>query len=114
MAETWGWREVRLFIRFMVYSIGGLGAIATLWVTLDLPQVASKDYVNGKFQPVQSQLVATRLQLNKMTRQSLETEHYRLTTESKTNNTFDIQKRINDINDQLGDTQRERDFLLKN
>lgn len=112
MADTWGWREVKLIARFSMYSVTGLGTLTALWITLDLPQVASKDYVNGKFQPVQSQLTATRLQLNKMTKQGLEAEHYRLTNENKTNTSFDIQKRINDINDQLVDTPKGKGIFF--
>lgn len=112
MADTWGWKEVKLFFRFTFYSMTCIATFSGLWVFFDLPQVASKDFVISKFQPVQSQLNATRLQLNKMTRQTLEAEHYRLTTENKSNISFDIQKRINDVNEQMLDNQRERDALL--
>lgn len=120
MADAWGWKEVRLFVRFMVYSITAFSAVAGLWITLDLPQVASKEYVNGKFkiatensQLLQSQLTSTRIMLNKMSRQNLETEKYRLTEQRKTDNSFSLQQRLLEIEEELRDVARERDILLK-
>lgn len=97
-------------------SILTLSAIMGAWVFLGLPQVASQTYVDNKFKPVEeirTQLNATRIQINRMTRQSLEAEKYRLTTESKTNNSFDIIRRMKDIDEELSDTAREREILLK-
>lgn len=117
--QHWGWVEIKSFLRFLSYSITTIAAFVGLWLTLDLPRVASKDYVNGKFQVavdsskvVQFQLNAVRLQINKMTRQTLEAEKYRLTLESKTNNAFDVQKRLQDLNEELEDVRRDRDNLI--
>lgn len=114
------WRDFAQFIRFAIYSFLTFGSLVAGWVALDLPQVASKDYVNTKFQLasdssrlVQSQLTSTRLMLNKMTRQGLEAEKYRLIIEQKANNSFDIQKRLQNIEDEIDDAKREREILLK-
>lgn len=109
---NWGWREVKLFIRFFVYSVSSLGAVIALWAALDLPQVSSKTYVDSKIHPIQGELRGTRLQVNKLTRQNLEGEKWRLTNETKTNSSFDIVKRLKDIEEELTDTQKERNFLL--
>jgi len=110
--DTWGWREVKLFVRFSFYSMTCIATFSGLWVAFDLPQVASKSYVDDKFHPVNSQLVYTRIQLNKMTRQALEAEKYRLTKELQTNNSFEVQQRLNSINDELDSAQKEKDNLL--
>lgn len=117
---SWGWREVKLFVRFFIYSISALGAFVTLWITLDLPQVASKDYVNQKFQvasdsnkTVQNQINYVRIQMNRMSRQALEAEKYRLTEQAKTDNSFDLQQRLRDIDSDLEDIARERATLLQ-
>jgi hypothetical protein len=113
------WEEAKLFFKFLAGGIGVVSGIIALWVTLDLPQAASKDYVDKKVilvadvsRQLQASLSNTRLQINRMTRQGLEAEKYRLTTESKTSNSYDIQKRIQDIEEELKDTARERDILL--
>jgi len=113
------WEEAKLFFKFLAGGIGVVSGVVALWVTLDLPQAASKDYVDKKVilvadvsRQLQSSLSNTRLQINRMTRQGLEAEKYRLTTESKTSNSYDIQKRIQDIEEELKDTARERDILL--
>jgi hypothetical protein len=113
------WEEAKLFFKFLAGGIGVVSGVIALWVTLDLPQAASKDYVDKKVilvadvsRQLQASLSNTRLQINRMTRQGLEAEKYRLTTESKTSNSYDIQKRIQDIEEELKDTARERDILL--
>lgn len=119
MADTWGWREVKLAFRFIIYSFTGLGSFVAGWIALGLPQVASQDYVNTKFsvasektREVTSQVFSVRLQLNRMTRQALEAEQYRLTQQSKTDNSFEIQKRLRDISEELNDAADERKRLL--
>ncbi len=112
MADTWGWREIKLFFRFTIYSFTGLGSLVGAWIALGLPQVASQTYVDDKFRPIQSQILSTRIQLNKLTRQNLEAEHYRLTQQNKTDSSYEIQKRLNDIIEQLADTADERKRLL--
>lgn len=113
------WEEAKLFLKFLVGGIGVVTGIITFWITLDLPQAASKDYVDKKVilvadvsKQLQVSLVNTRLQINRMTRQQLEAEKYRLTADSKNSNSYDIQKRIKDIEEELKDTARERDVLL--
>jgi hypothetical protein len=113
------WEEAKLFFKFLAGGIGVVSGVIALWVTLDLPQAASKDYVDKKVilvadvsRQLQASLSNTRLQINRMTRQGLEAEKYRLTAESKTSNSYDIQKRIQDIEEELKDTARERDILL--
>lgn len=114
------WEEAKLFIKFLVGGIGVLTGVATFWLTFDLPQVASKDYVDKKFviasetsKMTQITLVDTRLQINTMTRQNLEAEKYRLNEQYKKNPDFEIQKRINDIIQELQDTYKERTNLQK-
>lgn len=114
------WEEAKLFIKFLVGGIGVLTGVATFWLTFDLPQVASKDYVDKKFvlaseagKMMQATLVDTRLQINTMTRQNLEAEKYRLEEQYKKSPDFEIQKRINDLTQQLQDTYKERTNLQK-
>lgn len=113
------WPQFYTTLRYFVTSILSLGAFVSAWIYLGLPQVASKDYVDGKFQTasdsskiVQVQVNSVRIQLNKMNRQALEAEKYRLTNEAKTNNSFDLQRRIQDIDVELADIQRERERLF--
>ena len=113
------WDEAKLFFKFLVGGITVFTSVVAFWVTFDLPQAASKDYVDKKVilvtdanKHLQASLNFTRLQINKMTRQNLEAEKYRLTVESKSNNSFDVQKRIADIEEELRDTAKERDLLL--
>lgn len=107
------WREFTQIVRFAIYSFLTLGSLVTGWIAFGLPQVASQAYVDNKFNPIQSQIVPIRLQLNRMTRQALEVEKWRLTNDAKTNNSFEIQSRLRDIELELADTHRERDNLLK-
>ena len=114
------WEEAKLFLKFLVGGIGVMTGVVTLWITLDLPQAASKDYVNTKIaiaidanKTTQALLIDTRLQINKMTRQSLESEKYRLEEQNKKSPDFEIQKRINDIILDLEDTNKERTSLQK-
>lgn len=113
------WDEAKLFFKFLIGCITVLTSVVAFWVTFDLPQAASKDYVDKKVimvtdasKQLQASLANTRIQINRMTRQGLEAEKYRLTADSKTNNSYDIQKRIRDIEEELKDTARERDILL--
>src|SRR5690606_21279263 len=112
------WEEAKLFLKFLVGGIGVVTGVVSLWVMLDLPQAASKDYVDKKFalaadygKQTQTTLVDMRLQLNNMNRRNLEAEKYRLEEQNKTNPTFDIQKRINDITQDLKDIDKERSSL---
>lgn len=112
------WEEVKLFLKFLVGGIGVITSIVTFWVTFDLPQAASRDYVNKKFnlaadygKQTQATLVDMRLQLNNMNRRNLEAEKYRLEEQIKINPTFDVQKRLNDIIQELKDTDKERTNL---
>jgi|SRR5690606_30317571 len=112
------WEEAKLFLKFLVGGIGVLTGVVTFWVTLDLPQAASKDYVDKKIalaydanKQTQVILIDTRLQINKMTRQNLESERYRLEEQNKLSPSFEIQKRINDIKQDLEDTNKERTNL---
>ena len=112
------WEEAKLFLKFCVGGITVLATVVALWAGLDLPQAASKDYVNSKFalasdltKSVQASLIDTRLQINKMTRQGLEAEKYNLEQKIKTNPDFEAQRRLNDINQNLIDTQKERERL---
>lgn len=123
------WREVSAFIRFAIYLILTTASVVAAWTALGLPQVASKDYVDGKAKSViedanakfkvandnsalvQSQMTSVRVQLNKMTRQNLESEKYRLSKEP--NPSIDTAKRLQDIEEELQDVARERNFLLK-
>lgn len=113
------WDEAKLFFKFLIGCITVLTSVVAFWVTFDLPQPASKDYVDKKVimvtdasKQLQASLANTRIQINRMTRQGLEAEKYRLTADSKTNNSYDIQKRIQDIEEELKDAARERDILL--
>ena len=113
------WGEVARTIRYFFVSITSLGAFVTAWIYLGLPQVASQDYVDKKFniasddnRGIKSQVLSTRIQLNKMTRQNLEAEQYRLTQQAKTDNSFEIQRRLHDIAEELADTADERKRLL--
>jgi len=119
MASLPQWGEVARTVRYFFTSIVSLGAFITAWIYLGLPQVASKDYVDDKFRlaseatrGVQSQVFSARITLNKITRQGLEAEQYRLTQEAKTNNSLDIQRRLHDIQEELADTLDERRRLL--
>ena len=116
--SVYSWREVAQFVRFAIYSFLTFASIVGAWIALDLPRVASQGYVDLKFQLasdsnriIQSQMTSVRIQLNRMTRQSLESEKYRLTKEP--NQSFDTLKRIKDIEEELEDAARERMFLLK-
>ena len=109
------WEEPKLFFKFLTGGIGVITGVMTLWLMLDLPQVASKDYVDKKFdlastasKQTQAGLIDTRLQINKMTRQGLEAEKYRLEEQNKKTPDFEIQKRLNDIRQDLEDTYKER------
>ncbi len=113
------WGEVARTIRYFFTSIVSLGAFITAWIYLGLPQVASQTYVDEKFKlaseatrGVQSQIFSARITLNKITRQGLEAEQYRLTQQAKTDNSFEIQKRLRDIAEELADTTDERKRLL--
>lgn len=113
------WGEVARTIRYFFTSIVSLGAFVTAWIYLGLPQVASQTYVDTKFQlaseatrGVQSQVFSARITLNKITRQGLEAEQYRLTQQAKADNSFDIQKRLRDIQEELTETNDERKRLL--
>lgn len=112
------WDEAKLFFKFLTGGIGVITGVMTLWLMLDLPQVASKDYVDKKFmladitsKQTHASLIETRLQINKMTRQNLEAEKYRLEEQNKKNPDFEIQRRINDIKQELEDTNKERTSL---
>lgn len=112
------WDEAKLFLKFCAGGLGVFATIVTIWVTLDLPQAASKDYVNSKFElasdltkTLQASLIDTRLQINNMTRQSLEAEKYNLEQKIKANSDFEAQRRLNDVNQSLIDTQKERERL---
>jgi len=112
------WEEAKLFFKFCAGGVGVFATVVTIWVTLDLPQAASKDYVNGKFalasdltKTLQASLTDTRLQINNMTRQSLEAEKYNLEQKIKTSPDFEAQRRLNDVNQSLIDTQKERERL---
>lgn len=110
------WRDVSAFFRFATYSIVTGAAVYAGWTTLGLPMLASQAYVNERTQKLadnnlvlQSQMNGVRLQLNKMNRQSLEREKYRLEKEPETlSNT----RRLKDIEEELADTIRERNILL--
>lgn len=113
------WGEVARTVRYFFTSIVSLGAFVTAWIYLGLPQVASQTYVDEKFKvaseanrEVKSQIFSARISLNRMTRQGLEAEQYRLTQQSKTDNSFEIQKRLRDIAEELADTADERKRLL--
>ncbi len=113
------WGEVARTIRYFFVSIISLGSFVTAWIYLGLPQVASQTYVDQKFQvaneanrEVKSQVFSARITLNKITRQGLEAEQYRLTQQAKTDNSFEIQKRLRDISEELADTADERKRLL--
>lgn len=113
------WAQFYTSIRYFITSICSLGAFITAWIYLGLPQVASKDYVDDKFKlaseatrGVQSQVFSARITLNKITRQGLEAEQYRLTQQAKTDTSLDIQRRLHDIQEELNDTQDERKRLL--
>lgn len=117
--NNWGFREVKLGARFFLYSVTTFITIAGAWTVLDLPRVASQTYVDGKFtvaseanREVKSQVFSARLQINRMTRQTLEAEQYRLTVQAKTDTSFEIQKRLHDIDEELADTADERKRLL--
>jgi len=112
------WEEAKLFFKFLTGGIGVITGVMTLWLMLDLPQVASKDYVDKKFtlatiasKQTQVTLLDTRLQINKMTRQNLEAEKYRLEEQNRKSPDFEIQKRLNDIKVELEDTYKERTNL---
>ena len=112
------WDEAKLFFKFLTGGVGVITGVITLWLMLDLPQVASKDYVDKKFmlantasKQTQATLIDTRLQINRMTRQNLEAEKYRLQEQNKRSPDFEIQKRINDITLELEDTHKERTSL---
>lgn len=112
------WDEVKLFIKFLLGSMAVVASVSGLWLTLDLPQVASKGYVNAKFirvagstQALTSSLTSIKLQINKMTRQSLESEKYTLKQRLKDGLDFDAQKRLNDIDANLRDVSAERERL---
>ena len=114
------WSEAVLFFKFLAGGIAVLSGVATLWLTFDLPQVASKEYVDKKFvvafdtsRQIQAILIDTRLQINRMTRQGLEGEKYRLEEQNKKAPDFELQKRINDINIELDDNTKERGNLQK-
>ena len=113
------WSEVTRTIRYFFTSILSLGAFVSAWIYLGLPQVASQNYVDDKFKvaseatkSVQSQIFSARIALNRMTRQQLEAEQYRLTQQTKTDNSFEIQQRLHDIAEALADTLDERKRLL--
>lgn len=113
------WEQFYRSAKYFVTSICSLGAFITAWIYLGLPQVASKDYVDDKFKlaseavrGVQSQVFSARITLNKITRQGLEAEQYRLTQEAKSNNSPEIQRRLRDIAEELADTADERKRLL--
>lgn len=113
------WAQFYLTMKYFVTSIVSLGGFVTAWIYLGLPQVASKDYVDSKFQlaseanrEVKSQVFSSRLQLNKINRQALETEQYRLTIQAKTDTSYEIQQRLNDIREELLETADERKRLL--
>jgi len=120
LGVTMTWDEAKLFFKFCAGGITVFATVVALWSALDLPQAASKDYVNGKFalasdltKTVQTSLIETRLQINKMTRQNLEGEKYTLEQKLKTSSDFEDQKRLNDVLQSLIDTQRERENLQK-
>lgn len=127
---TMTWAQFKVFVGFFIASIISLGGVATVWVQFGFPVAASQNYVDvkhaiaikhteDKFQTasednrqVKSQLTSSRLQLNKINRQALEAEKYRLTQQAKTDITFEIQQRINDIADQIEEAIDERKRLL--
>jgi len=53
-----------------------------------------------------------RISLNRMTRQQLEAEQYRLTQQAKTDTSFEVQKRLSDVAEELADIADERKRLL--
>ena len=113
------WSEVTRTIRYFFTSILSLGAFVSAWIYLGLPQVASQNYVDDKFKvaseanrEVKSQIFSARISLNRMTRQQLEAEQYRLTQQAKTDSSFEIQRRLHDIQEELNDTADERKRLL--
>jgi len=113
------WSEVTRTIRYFFTSILSLGAFVSAWIYLGLPQVASQSYVDTKFQvaseanrEVKSQIFSARISLNRMTRQQLEAEQYRLTQQAKTDTSFEVQKRLSDVAEELADIADERKRLL--
>jgi len=85
------WEEVVLFGKFLVGGISTMLATIALWSALGLPQVASQTYVDSKFQlasdsskQTRSLVIDTQLQINKMTRKTLEAEKYQLEERRKT------------------------------
>lgn len=124
------WPQFKLMMQFFIASIISLASFVGAWKYLGLPVFATETFVHitvegavndftKKFtfvsdenRQVKSQLTATRLQLNKLTRQGLEAEKYRLTTISKTDNSFDVIQRLRSIEEELEDANDERKRLL--
>lgn len=126
------WQQFKLMAQFFIASIVSIAAFVAAWRALDLPVFATERYVstsveiaisdvNKKFslasedsRQVKAALIAARLQLNKINRQSLEAEKYRLTQQARTTNSFEVQQRLRELDEQLEDANEERKRLLGN